>query len=67
MQDGCTRGTANAKVWVNHKIILIRQCKYEPLDKLNRKLAWMDGLFHMVVLHVGNYPHVTRILAERIA
>jgi hypothetical protein len=25
MQYGCARGTTDAKVWINHKVILIRQ------------------------------------------
>src|SRR4029077_9757651 len=54
-------------VRVDDQITGLGEREHQPLDQLDRELTGMDRLLDVVVLHVRDHPHVTRVLAERMA
>jgi hypothetical protein len=67
MQDSGDDGRANSHVRIEHRVSWIGKRQYKPLDQFHWKLAGMGGLLYMVVLHIREYPDITRILAEGVA
>src|SRR5262249_8338177 len=59
-------GRADPHVRIQHEVAAIGERQHEPLHQLDRELARVERLLHVVVLHVRDDPHVARILPERM-
>jgi hypothetical protein len=58
---------SHAHIRVKHNVRRFSQRENKPFNKLHWKLAWVNRLFDVVRFDIGDHPHVTWILAERIA
>jgi hypothetical protein len=56
-------GRAHPHVRIKYDIAFICHRKHKPFDKLDRKLAGVDGFFDVVVFYIRKNPEVSRILA----
>src|SRR5207248_5711452 len=65
--DGRARGAPDPQIRIDDEIPGGRERDDEPFDQLDRELAWVDRLLHVVGLHVGEDPHVARVLSQRVA
>lgn len=66
-KDGCSGGSTNANIGVDHEVSGVSEREYEPFDKLDGELAWVGSLLDVVVLYVGEDPEVTWVLAFGVA
>jgi hypothetical protein len=58
---------AGTHVRIEDQVARIGEGQHEALDQLDGELAGVGGLLDVVVLDVGDRPHVARVLAERVA
>lgn len=66
VKDCGARRCSHAEVWVNNKVAGIGQCQNQPLYQFDGELTWMDGLFDMVVLNIGDHPYISWIFPKRV-
>jgi len=59
--------TYHANEWIQNPLSFVGQCQHETLEQFHRTLARMDSFFHVVRFHVGDFPNVTGVLAQRVA
>jgi hypothetical protein len=67
VQDCGACCSSDSHVWIYDEIPRLRRCEDESLYQLNGKLTGMYGLLDVIRFHVRKYPHIARVLAERIS
>src|SRR5262245_26446411 len=67
LSQGRHHGGPHAHVGIEDPIAGASHGEHEALDQLHRKLAGMNGLLDVIVLHVGDDPDIAGVLPQRIA
>ncbi|KJV30053.1 hypothetical protein VI08_15440 [Luteibacter yeojuensis] len=53
--------------WIKNKITFVGESEHQSLDEPNGELARVISLLNVIIFHIGNVPHILRVLSERIS
>src|SRR6266576_2214968 len=67
VHDGGNQTRPHPHVGIDYQVAHPGERQHQTLHQLNWELAWMDRLFNVVVLDVGNHPYVSWILPKRMS